>query len=70
MYFIGEEQGLHFIAFEFVSGTNIRELIQQQRFISPEDTVNYALQIAIALAQEGSPAFIPGAFGPHPPPGG
>ena len=28
VYFIGEELGLHFIAFEFISGINLRELIR------------------------------------------
>ena len=30
VYYIGEDQGLHFIAFEFVHGTNVRDLIVQQ----------------------------------------
>jgi eukaryotic-like serine/threonine-protein kinase len=49
VHYIGEEQGLHFIAFEFVTGSTIRELIRRQHRISVADSINYALQIAAAL---------------------
>ncbi len=49
VHFIGEERGLHFIAFEYVTGSNVREMIRRSGRISPADTVNYALQIAYAL---------------------
>ena len=49
VHYIGEERGLHFIAFEYVTGSTIRELIRRQHRISVTDTINYALQIAAAL---------------------
>ncbi len=49
VYYIGEQNGLHFIAFEFVSGTNIRNFILQKGRLNPADAVNYTLQIAEAL---------------------
>lgn len=49
VYYIGEDQGLHFIAFEFITGTNVRELIIQQGHLQVTDAVNYTLQIASAL---------------------
>lgn len=49
VHYIGEERGLHFIAFEYVTGSTIRELIRRQHHISVADTINYALQIAAAL---------------------
>lgn len=49
VYFIGEEQGLHFIAFEFITGKNLRELIRERHRIEPNEAVNYVLQIASAL---------------------
>lgn len=49
VYFIGEEQGLHFIAFEFITGTNLRELIRERGRIEPNEAVNFVLQIASAL---------------------
>ena len=48
-FFFGEDQGLQFIAFEFVRGTNIRDFILQKGMLTPTEVVNYALQIAQAL---------------------
>lgn len=49
VHYIGEEHGLHFIAFEFVLGTNVRNLILQRGLLPVTDAVNYTLQIAEAL---------------------
>lgn len=49
VYYIGEDLGLHFIAFEFITGSTIRDLIRAQQRLSPADAVNYALQVANAL---------------------
>ncbi len=49
VYFIGEERGLHFIAFEYVLGSTIRDLIRRSGRLSSADTVNYAMQVAYAL---------------------
>ena len=45
----GEDRGLHFIVLEYVAGTNLRELVNQQGKMVPSLAVNYALQIANAL---------------------
>src|SRR5579872_4091868 len=44
VYFIGEEHGLHYIAFEFINGTNIRDLIGEQTRLPVGDALNYILQ--------------------------
>lgn len=49
VFYIGEDQGLHFIAFEFIHGTNLRELIQQVSRLDVAEAVNFTLQIASAL---------------------
>jgi eukaryotic-like serine/threonine-protein kinase len=49
VHFIGEDKGLHFIAFEFVTGSNIRDIIRRRGKMPIADTVNYVLQIAYAL---------------------
>lgn len=51
VFYIGSEASVHFIAFEFVTGINIRTLISQKGKLSPEQAVNYTLQIAEALRQ-------------------
>jgi len=49
VFFIGEDRELHFIAFEFITGTNVRDLIANRGSLNPDDAVNYTLQIASAL---------------------
>ncbi|MCA9077185.1 MAG: serine/threonine protein kinase [Planctomycetaceae bacterium] len=49
VYYFGEDQGLSFIAFEFVHGGNVKELIERRGLLPPADAVNYALQVAQAL---------------------
>ncbi|MCA9078900.1 MAG: protein kinase [Planctomycetaceae bacterium] len=49
VHFVGEERGLHFIAFEFVTGTNIRDFILQKGRLEPIEAVSYTLQVAEAL---------------------
>jgi len=49
VYFVGEEEGLPFIAFEFIEGTNIRDLVRQQGPLSLAEAVSYTLQVAEAL---------------------
>ncbi|MFP6764404.1 MAG: serine/threonine-protein kinase, partial [Planctomycetaceae bacterium] len=58
VHFIGEDQGLHFIAFEFVTGSNIRERIRRRGKMSVADTVNYALQIAYSLKHLSAMAVV------------
>lgn len=58
VFYSGEEQGLHFIAFEYVTGVNVRELIQQQGRLPVADAVNYALQIATALAHTSAQGVV------------
>jgi len=49
VYFIGEDQGLHYIAFEFITGTNVRELLSRTGVVPVPETVSYVIQIAEAL---------------------
>ncbi|MBM80637.1 MAG: hypothetical protein CMJ78_08600 [Planctomycetaceae bacterium] len=54
VFYIGEDQGLHFIAFEFITGNNILNLIHQQTRMGVSESVNYILQIASALKHTAS----------------
>ncbi len=49
VFFYGEEQGLHFIAFEFVQGKNLRDVIRARGRLEPAESVSYAVQLAAAL---------------------
>ena len=49
VFYIGEDQGLYYIAFEYITGTNLRDLIREKGPLPPMDAVNVTLQIASAL---------------------
>jgi serine/threonine protein kinase len=50
VYFVGDDKGWNFIAFEFIEGVNARDLVVQRGPLSVADAVRYTLQIADALA--------------------
>ncbi|QEL19786.1 serine/threonine-protein kinase [Limnoglobus roseus] len=50
VYFCGEDRGLHFIAFEFVEGEDLRRRIDRVGRVSPHDAVHYLLQLSAGLA--------------------
>ncbi|MDB5309177.1 MAG: hypothetical protein JWO38_3379 [Gemmataceae bacterium] len=49
VYFCGEDQGLHFIAFEFVEGVTLRSLIDRRGPLPAGECVRYMLQVAAGL---------------------
>ncbi len=49
VYYAGSQGGLYFIAYEFASGRTIRDLIVESGRLSPLDTINYAIQVTLAL---------------------
>jgi len=49
IYAVGEAHGLHYIAFEYVEGITVRELIRQRGVVAPHETINFMLQISVAL---------------------
>lgn len=54
VYFVGEDAGQPFIAFEFVDGVNLRALVEQKGRLSLAEAVSYTLQVAEALAHAAS----------------
>ena len=50
VFFCGEDQGLHFIAFEYVEGDNLRALIERRGPLPVEEALHYMLQTATGLA--------------------
>ncbi|WLD10065.1 serine/threonine-protein kinase [Planctellipticum variicoloris] len=49
VFYYGEEQGLHYIAYEFVTGQNLRDIIHARGRLEPADAVNLTIQLAGAL---------------------
>jgi serine/threonine protein kinase len=50
VFFCGEDQKLHFIAFEYVEGENLRVLIERRGRLPVAEAVHYMLQLATGLA--------------------
>jgi eukaryotic-like serine/threonine-protein kinase len=50
VHYVGEDRGIHFIAFEFVEGVNIRVLVEQRGPLPLAEAVSYTLQVAEALS--------------------
>ncbi len=50
VFFCGEDQGLHFIAFEFVEGENLRTVLERRGRIPVPEVIHIMLQIATGLA--------------------
>ena len=50
VYYVGEDRGLPFIAFEYVEGLNLRSLVEQKGPLPLAEAVSYTLQVAEALA--------------------
>ncbi len=49
VYYVGEDRGWHFIAFEYINGVNIRDLVEHKGPLPLEEAWSYVLQIADAL---------------------
>jgi len=54
VFHVGEDQGLHYIAFEFIEGTNVRDLVQRVGPLPISEVVSYTLQVAEALSHASS----------------
>jgi serine/threonine protein kinase len=54
VFFCGEDQRLHFIAFEFVEGENLRTILERRGRLPVGEALNYMLQVAAGLAHAAS----------------
>jgi serine/threonine protein kinase len=50
VYYVGEDRGWHYIVFEFIEGSNLREVVAQQGPLPLPSAISYVLQVADALA--------------------
>ena len=49
VYYVGEDDGWHFIVFEFIEGVNIRDLVRHKGPLDLDEAFSYVVQIADAL---------------------
>jgi predicted Ser/Thr protein kinase len=54
VFFCGEDQKLHFIAFEFVEGENLRTILERRGRLPVAEAIHYMLQIAAGLDHAAS----------------
>src|SRR6516165_10611048 len=50
VFYCGEDQKLHFIAFEFVEGDNLRTILERRGRLPVGEALHYMLQVAAGLA--------------------
>jgi serine/threonine protein kinase len=50
VFYCGEDQRLHFIAFEFVEGDNLRTILERRGRLPVAEALHYVLQVAAGLA--------------------
>ncbi len=50
VFHVGEHRGLHYIVFEYIEGVNLRILVYENGPLPVADAINYAVQVAEALA--------------------
>jgi serine/threonine protein kinase len=50
VYYVGEDRGLNFIAFEYIRGVNVRDLVERSGPLPLADAMSFTLQVAEALA--------------------
>jgi serine/threonine protein kinase len=49
VHYVGEDRGIRYIVFEYIEGTNVRDLVHAKGPLPLAEVVNYTLQIAYAL---------------------
>jgi serine/threonine protein kinase len=54
VYFFGEDRGVHFIAFEYVEGLNLRQIIESRGPLSEVDSTRLILEVAHGMAHAAS----------------
>lgn len=50
VHFTGQQDGVHYIAYEYAAGQTIKQLIQRHGQLANADVVNYAIQATLALS--------------------
>ncbi len=58
IFFYGEDAGLHYIAYEYIPGSNLRDVIRSKDRLAPAEAVNYTMQLAAALSHTAAAGVI------------
>ncbi len=58
VFFYGEDAGLHYIAYEYIAGSNLRDVIRLKGKLDPAEAVNYTVQLAAALSHTSAAGVV------------
>lgn len=58
VYSSGEDLGVHYIAYELIDGTNLRDFIAARGIVKPDETLSFAIQIGMALNHTGAAGVV------------
>ncbi len=58
IFFYGEDSGMHYIAYEYIPGSNLRDVIRSRDRLPPAEAVNYAMQLTAALSHTAAAGVI------------
>ena len=58
VFFYGEDAGLHYIAYEYIAGSNLRDVIRLKGKLDPAEAVNYTMQLAAALSHASAAGVV------------
>lgn len=58
IFYYGEDAGLHYIAYEYIPGSNLRDVIRSKDRLAPAEAVNYTMQLAAALSHTAAAGVI------------
>lgn len=58
VYYSGQQSGVHFIAYEYAAGQNIRQLISSNGRLPEDDSLNYTIQATLALSHIGAAGVV------------
>ncbi len=58
VYYVGDDRGLNYIAFEHIEGVNIRDLVDRKGPLPLADVISYTLQVAEALEHASSRSIV------------
>ena len=58
VFFYGEDAGQHYIAYEYIAGSNLRDVIRLKGKLDPAEAVNYTMQLAAALSHTSAAGVV------------
>jgi len=58
IFYYGECSGMHYIAYEYIPGSNLRDVIRAKERLAPAEAVNYSMQLAAALSHTSAAGVI------------